>query len=79
MGEFQKKKAHEDLLSALGNMGLRVSPELNPGTDRSTAMGPGGTAPASWGEIAGLAPDYLPPSPAEAVPSEPLDPPPAND
>lgn len=79
MGEFQKKKAHEDLVSALGNMGLRVSPELKPAAGRSAAMGPGGTAPSSWGEISSLGPDYLPPSPAEAVPSEPLDPPPSND
>ena len=79
MGEFQKKRAHEDLLSALGNMGLRVSPELNPAGDSSFAMGPGGTAPASLGEFANLAPDYLPPAPVEAVPAEGLDPPPTSD
>lgn len=79
MGEFQKKKAHEDLLSALGNMGLRVSPELKPAGDSNFAMGPGGTAPATFGEISNLAPDYLPPAPAQAVPAERLDPPPAGD
>ncbi len=75
MGEFQKKKAHEDLLSALGNMGLRVSPELKPAGDPGSSMGPGETAPASFGEIANLGPDYLPPAPVEAVPAERLDPP----
>lgn len=78
MAEFQKKKAHQDLLSALGNMGLGVSPELKPAGDSSFAMGPGGTAPASFGEIANLAPDYLPPAPAEAVPAEGSDPPPTS-
>lgn len=75
MAEFQKKKAHEDLLSALGKMGLRVSPELNPAGDSTFAMGPGGTAPATLGDIPALAPDYLPPSPGESVPAHTLDPP----
>jgi hypothetical protein len=77
MGEFQKKKAHEDLLSALGNLGLRVSPDLKPAGGSNHAMGPGGTAPATLGDIAALSPDYLPPAPADEVPAEPLDPPPA--
>lgn len=79
MAEFQKKKAHEDLLSALGKMGLRVSPEIKPAGDSSFAMGPGGTAPATLGDNPALAPDYLPPSPVESVPSQPLDSPPAAD
>lgn len=79
MAEFQKKKAHEELLSALGNMGLRVSPDLKPAGDSNFAMGPGGAAPATLRDIAALSPGYLPPAPAEAVPAEPLDPPPARD
>jgi hypothetical protein len=75
LGEFQKKKAHEDLLSALGNMGLRVSPDLKPAGGSNLAMGPGGTAPATLADIQAESPDYLPPAPAGPVPAEPLDPP----
>ncbi|CAN5882971.1 hypothetical protein BH23ACT12_BH23ACT12_06690 [soil metagenome] len=75
MGEFQAKKAHEDLASALGSIGLRVGPELQLPGHHPAAMGPGETAPSSLGDILATAPDYLPPAPAEAVPSEPLDPP----
>lgn len=79
MGEFQKKKAHEDLAATLGSMGLRVSPELPLPGQSAASMGPGETAPASLGDILATAPDYLPPAPAEAVPSQPLDPPPIED
>lgn len=73
MAEFQKKKATEDLLSALRNLGLEVDAELKPARDRRMPMGPGETAPADLAEIPSLAPSYLPPAPAEAVPTEPLD------
>jgi hypothetical protein len=79
MGEFQKKKAHEDLAAALGNMGLRVSPELPLPGQSAISMGPGETTPSSLGDILATAPDYIPPAPAEAVPSQPLDPPPDED
>ncbi|HEX2054836.1 MAG TPA: hypothetical protein VHJ78_14070 [Actinomycetota bacterium] len=72
MGEFQKKKAQEDLLSALRNMGLGLSPDLRPAAGRSGPMGPAETAPAAYGELAPLAPGYLPPAPAEATPTLPL-------
>lgn len=77
MAEFQKKKAHEDLLSALGKLGLQVSPDLK--TDRETrvAMGPGGTAAGALTDVIGVRPEFTPPTPAEAVPAAPLDPPPA--
>ena len=78
MAEFQKKKAHEDLLSALGKMGLQVSPDLKPAGTSSSAMGPGGTAAVSHADIIGVKPGYVPPAPAEAVPALPLDPPPAD-
>lgn len=75
MAEFQKKKAQEELLAVLRNMGLEVSPEVRRSTDIRTAIGPGETAPAAYGGIANLGPDYLPPAPVEPVPTLPLEPP----
>lgn len=71
--EFQKKKAEEELLSALSRMGLKVSPELKPPGGAGSAMGPMETAPDSLAEIKGMAPGYVPPAPAEAVPALPRD------
>ncbi|HEX2179538.1 MAG TPA: hypothetical protein VHL54_08495 [Actinomycetota bacterium] len=70
MAEFQRKKAEEELTSALSRLGLEVSPELKPPGARGAAMGPGETAPASMAEIASQSPDYDPPAPAD-VPTLP--------
>ncbi len=78
MAEFQKKQAHEDLMSALGKLGLRVNPELKPAPDSRVAMGPGGTAAGALTDVIGVRPTFTPSTPAEAVPAEPLDPPPAD-
>ena len=67
MAEFQRRKAQEELLSALSRLGLEVSPELKPPGARRTAMGPGETAPASMAEIASQLPDYDPPAPADVA------------
>lgn len=74
MAEFQKKRAHEELLGALRNMGLEISSEIKPVPGRGAPMGPGETAPADMAEVPALAPSYLPPAPAEPVPAEPLEP-----
>jgi hypothetical protein len=75
MAEFQKKKAHEDLLSALGKMGLQVSPELKPGAAAATHLEPGETVPITFPASVDPGSNFLPPAPAEAVPAEPLEPP----
>lgn len=71
--EFQKKKAEEELLSALSRMGLEVSPKLKPPGGARSPMGPMETAPASLAEINGPAPGKVPPAPADAVPTLPRD------
>ena len=75
MGEFQKKKAHEDLLSVLGKMGLQVSPELKPGAAAAGHLGAGETVPITFPASVDPKSNYLPPAPAEAVPAESLEPP----
>jgi hypothetical protein len=75
MAEFQKKKAHEDLLSALGKMGLQVSPELKPGEAGAAHLGPGETVPITFPASVDPKSNYLPPAPAAAVPAESLEPP----
>lgn len=78
MGEFQKKKAQEDLLSALGKMGLQVSPELKPGAPAAGHLGPGETVPITFPAQVEPRVNFLPPAPAEEVPAESLDPPAEN-
>jgi hypothetical protein len=75
MAEFQKKKAHEDLLSALSRMGLEVNPELKPGAPAAGHLGPGETVPITFPASVDPKSNYLPPAPADAVPAEPLEPP----
>lgn len=74
MAEFQKKKANEDLLSALGKMGLQVGPELRPPA-AAGHMGAGETVPITFPANVDPKSNYLPPAPAEAVPAESLEPP----
>lgn len=76
MSEFQNRKAQQELASALGRLGLQLGPGMNPSAGAGIPMGPGETAPATLGDLPQLAPGYLPPEPAEAVPTAPLEPPP---
>jgi hypothetical protein len=74
MGEFQKRKANESLSSALAKMGLTADLEIGSGI-APEALGPGATAPSSWGVVPvdELAPRYENPDPPHAAAAMPLE------
>jgi len=76
VAEFQNRRAQQDLTSALTRLGLKAAPGPKNPSGAGAALGPGETAPATLGEIPSLGPSYLPPAPADPVPTVPLEPPP---